>query len=230
MNSKIMKKARRAFTLAELIIVIAIVGIIAAVTIPLVSSNSQKLQSISALQKANNTFTNMVNQSQVNTKMESWNFNTDTETFVKEYFLPHVSVAKDCGMTDEGCFADSYASANTGGSSVGNDYYKVMLSDGIGMAVKLTPGCTDSNPSECVTFIVDTNGTKKPNRWGKDVFEYQILANLSTVVPYGSFTQYNEDTNKWEATEDDDVTTKCLSSDERYCALKIINDGWQMNY
>ena len=60
MNLKIAQSVRRAFTLAELLIVIAIIGIIAAVTIPLVSANSQKLQSISALQKANNTFANMV--------------------------------------------------------------------------------------------------------------------------------------------------------------------------
>lgn len=229
MNLKIAQSVRRAFTLAELLIVMAIVGIIAAVTIPLVSANSQKLQSISALQKANNTFANMVNQSQVNTKIESWNFNTDTETFVKEYFLPYVNVAQDCGTTDTGCFADNYTAANTG-ESLDNNYYKVMLSDGVAMAIKLTPGCTDTNPSECVKIIVDTNGIKKPNRWGKDVFEYQILANLSAVVPFGSFTQYNEDTGKWEAAVDDDVTTKCTSSDERYCALKIINDGWEMNY
>mgnify|MGYP001067986862 FL=1 len=141
MNLKIAQSVRRAFTLAELLIVMAIVGIIAAVTIPLVSANSQKLQSISALQKANNTFANMVNQSQVNTKMESWNFNTDTETFVKEYFLPYVNVAQDCGTTDTGCFADNYTAVNTG-ESLDNNYYKVMLSDGVAMAIKLTPGCT----------------------------------------------------------------------------------------
>ena len=124
MNLKIAQSVRRAFTLAELLIVMAIVGIIAAVTIPLVSANSQKLQSISALQKANNTFANMVNQSQVNTKIESWNFNTDTETFVKEYFLPYVNVAQDCGTTDTGCFADNYTAANTG-ESLDNNYYNI---------------------------------------------------------------------------------------------------------
>jgi len=230
MNLKNEKNAKRGFTLVEVLLVLAIVGIIAAFVIPLVISHANKTQLTSALQKTSNTFTYMVNHAQADVKMEAWDFNSTTPEFVAAYVLPYINIAKDCGMTDTGCFADTYITNNTGGASIGNDYYKVALTDGTAMAIKLTPGCSEDNPSECVDFIVDVNASNKPNAWGKDVFQFQILNSLYAVVPYGTFDSFNSETNKWEFAEDADASDKCLNSDERYCALKIINDGWEMNY
>ncbi len=230
MNLKNEKGVKLGFTLAEALIVLAIVGVIAAFVIPLVITKSNTVQLVSALQKINNTFTNMANQAQTKENMQDWNFNSTTEEFVKEYVLPNVNVAQDCGMTGAGCFAENYTASNTGTAKVDNDYYKLVLTDGTAMAVKLTPGCTNDNPSVCVDFIVDVNSVNNPNKWGKDLFQYQILGNLSAVIPYGSFDRYDADLKKWVFAEENDASSKCLTSDERYCALKIINDGWEMNY
>lgn len=230
MNLKNEKNAKRGFTLVEVLLVLAIVGVIAAFVIPLVVSHANKTQLTSALQKTSNTFTNVINHAQTDVKMENWNYNSTTPEFVRAYILPHIHVAKDCGMSETGCFAEIYTSNNTGGTSIGNDYYKLALTDGTAMAIKLTPGCSDENPSECVNIIVDVNALNKPNTWGKDVFAFQILGNLNAVIPYGTFESYNINTNKWEFAKDEDASDKCLNSDERYCALKIINDGWEMNY
>ncbi len=223
------RNSRCAFTLAEVLIVLLIIGVIAAFLIPLLITNSSKTQLVSQLQKAANTFTNMINSAQTSVKMEAWNYDTTTEDFVKTYVLPYVNVAKDCGLAESGCFAEEYTTGYTS-AAIDNNYYKVVLADGIAMAIKLTPGCSETNPSECVDFIVDVNSSKTPNKWGKDVFNFQILHNLNAVVPYGTFDRYNSETSKWEFSDENDASEKCLNTDERYCALKIINDGWEMNY
>lgn len=222
------KNTKRAFTLVEVLLVLVIVGIIAAFVIPLLITQSHKAQFVSALQKANNTFTNVVNHAQANVKMENWNYNTTTEAFVKEYILPYLNIAKDCGMDEEGCFAEEYKANNTGETDF-SEYYKVALTDGTAMAIKLIPGCSEDSPSECVSLVVDINSINKPNTWGKDVFQYQILNGLNAVVPYGSLT-YDDTNKKWEVSEGTEVNAKCQNSDEKYCALKIINEGWEMNY
>lgn len=219
--------AKCAFTLVEVLVVIAIIGIIAALTIFLIKSKTSSTKLVAQLQKASNTFTNMVNQAQTSVKMESWDYNTTTESFVQNYVLPYLSVAKDCGTTEEGCFAQEYYAKNTG-TPIDNSYYKILLADGSAIAVKITPGCSDTNPSECVDFIVDVNALNKPNAWGKDVFEFQILNSLSMVVPYGAFEKFEN--GQWIPAQEDTTDEKCLTSDERFCALKIINDGWEMNY
>lgn len=221
------KLAKCAFTLVEVLIVLVIIGIIAAFIISLLKVKTSSVKLVSQLQKASNTFANMINQAQTGVKMESWNYNTTTEDFVQNYILPYIGVAKDCGTTKEGCFAQEYQAKNTG-PAIDNSYYKILLSDGSAIAIKIIPGCSDKNPSECVDFIVDVNSTNKPNTWGKDVFEFQILNNLSAVVPYGAFEKFEN--GKWIMAEKDTTSEKCLNSDERCCALKIINDGWEMNY
>ena len=215
---------------------LAIIGVIAAFTIPLVITSSNNTKFVTGLQKAANTFSNMINSSQADVKMESWDFNYDTEQLVKTYLLPYLHVAKDCGMkTGEGCFGTDYTlrdgSADTDYDN-SSEYYKIMTGDGISIAIKGTPGCTNNNPSVCIEYVVDVNGMDPPNKWGKDVFAFQTLANLNAVVPYGTFKEggYNPENGKWEFQEEETASTNCLEGDGKYCALKIINDGWEIKY
>ena len=233
-RKKSFKGRKKGFTLAEMLIVLAIVGIVAAITVPLVISKANNAKFISALQKASNTLTNVVNTAQSDVKMESWEFNFPTETLVNTYILPYLNIAKNCGMgTGGGCFANNYEFKDgTQDTDYDNssDYYKFITGDGISIAIKGIQGCTTGNPSVCIEYIVDVNGMDPPNKWGKDVHSFQTLANLNAVVPYGTFNQYNELTKKWEFEEPETITQNCIEGDGKYCTIKIINDGWQINY
>jgi len=230
MNFKNVKKVKQAFTLAEMLIVIVIIGVIAAIVTPIIVSNANKVKFVSGLQKANNTFANVVNHAQSDSPMESWNYNQGTEEFVKEYILPRLNVVENCGMAETGCFAESYNANNLGATTIDNTYYKVMLTDGVAVGIKVLEGCTDDNPSQCIDFIVDVNGKEKPNTWGRDLYNFEGLANLNAIVPFGTFASYDPNTKKWTFAEDGDAAAKCPSQDERYCALRVINDGWEINY
>jgi len=229
-----LKNKKSGFTLVEVLIVLGIIGIIAAFTIPVVISNANNTKFISALQKASNTFANAVNASQVDVKMESWDFSFPTETLVETYLVPYLNIAKNCKMGTGGeCFANKYTFKD-GGEDIdydnSSDYYKFITNDGISIAIKGIQGCTGDNPSVCIEYIVDVNGVEPPNKWGKDVHAFQTLANLNAVVPYGTFKQYDQTNQKWLFEEDETATNNCLEGDGKYCTLKIINDGWEINY
>lgn len=238
MNKKNSLSAKKGgFTLAEVLIAILVIGIIAAFTIPVLTNKINNAKLITGLQKAAYTFSNMVNAAQVNMKMESWNFDLDTANLAKEHITPYLNVAKDCGMnTGEGCFGKNYklkdGTADSADYDNNADYYKVVTGDGIAIAIKGIQGCTNENPSVCIEYIVDVNGAEAPNTLGKDVHVFQTLANLNAVVPYGTFKEggYNKDTGKWTFEEAEKASTECLSGDSKYCTAKIINDGWQINY
>lgn len=228
---------KKGFTLAEMLIVLAVIGIVAAIMIASVAASSQKTRLISALQKANNVFVNVANRSQAEgDMMDTWNYSLDVGEFANRYFTPRFNIIKNCGTTEEGCFADAYVrndGSDATSSTTGGDFYKFVVSDGTSIGIKLeTEGdqaCTATNPSICARLVVDVNGLSGPNKWGKDVFEFQILGNLNTIVPAGSFSSYDSETNRWTFNEQEAINTNCKTTGE-YCAAKIVNDGWEIKY
>lgn len=222
---------RGGFTIVETLIVLTTIGIVAALVIPGMVTNTQKQRLVAALQKSNAALASVVYHAQArNLRMEDWNYSADSETFATSYIMPFVNAAKSCGADGDDCFAKKYTyrDGSDAASAISEDYYKATLSDGSAIAIK-SGGCTDSNPSICASFIVDTNGTDGPNQWGKDVFEFQILGGLHAIVPEGTFSSYNADTKRWEFSEPEKITQDCIAKGTS-CAAKIISDGWEINY
>ena len=228
-KTKARKKA--GFTLAEILIILVIIGVVAAIVIGSLIINAQKTNYVTSLQKINSSLASATNRSQAdNASMHLWNYKLSSKDFTDQYFTKYLNIINICDDR-EGCFAESYF-ANDG--STGKDvseFHKFVLSDGIAVGIKTAGegGCSNTNPSICATIVVDVNSTQGPNQWGKDLFAFNIYGNLNAIVPSGTFASYNEDIGKWIAAESSEIDTNCLSSGE-YCAAKIANEGWEMNY
>lgn len=102
-----MKKFFLGFTLAEIMVSMAIIGIIAAVTIPAVVANYQKKTFVTSLQKNYSELEQ--NLSILSAESYSKGFNrsllvTDINKFVTDYYR----VSKNCGTDTQPCFASTY--------------------------------------------------------------------------------------------------------------------------
>ena len=133
------KKSRNGFTLAEVLITFAIIGIVAALTIPTLVTKYQKKQTVSGLKVAYSILSNAAKLSEAeNGPMSTWVFpeymsQVATGEFVKKYYLPYLRSAK-LFSRDE--FEDEqlkYSVKNLSGDERGHMIYyqMVLLSNGM---------------------------------------------------------------------------------------------------
>ena len=194
-------KIKYGFTLAEVLITLVIVGIVAALTIPVVVQNSWDKATVTALKKNFNVFGNALKMAAAfNGDIYSWSFsdylytpeNTSEEknlhTLNIDPFVNKLQISKDCGHGANGCFEHRYTrlAGGTERDFENLSYYrKAVLNDGTLIAVQgYGFGSSGNIPETCGEIWVDINGAKKPNVVDRDMF--LLLINCDgMIVPYG---------------------------------------------
>ena len=221
---------KKAFTLAEVLLTLAVIGVVAALTIPAVVTKITKDQYVTGLKKAYNTLKAVEREAiQVHGPMENWTWSTggDPTADFERYFLPHFDVLKNCGATgEEGCFAEglTWLDGLHWGNYNSPSHYRIVTSDGMSWAYEKTSTTTPPYWWRG-RFIVDVNGLKGPNREGRDIFEFYVFPSNLGVKPAGS---YYEDGITPISTSD--VDSECnTSSTGSWCAAKVLAES-AMNY
>lgn len=239
------------FTLAEVLITLGIIGVVAALTIPTLVKNYQKQVVITSLQKFNSTMQQAIKASEAdNGQIETWDFPTDyagssTVTFLNTYIIPYLKVAQKCDLaTTTTCWNTVHQPSGTvatGGDQVNYSYTntymaKYVLQDGSELAFM--------GNFRFFQVLVDINGAKAPNTMGNDVFAFLLVNQATTTVANGNGTMVNPTYIKIGGFYPDgygmnvatdgsyiyrgcgkDVNYKCAGS---WCSAKIISDGWQI--
>lgn len=222
--SNVTKKRKLAFTLAEVLITLGIIGIVAAITIPQLINNykakrlrTQFLKSYSTIQQAFK-------------KMEADDVSTDPTTYnTLEYyktFMNYLQAPMDCGIGDNKYLPCVYMrdssskdykpyktyDGKTNASMILFDDGQIALQDGTLLLFE------NYAPRMRVFVSVDLNGyNNKPNRWGYDLFTFQLVDNqLKAMGDTG--TTYT------------DLSTYCnVNSQDEYngiaCAKKALSDS-----
>jgi len=218
---------KNAFTLAEVLLTMAIIGVVAALTIPAVITKVTKDQYVTGLKKAYNTLKAVEREAiEKHGPMENWDWSGNVTVQFEKYFLPHFDVLKNCGATtDEGCFAKELTWLD--GSSVvdldNSAYYRIVTSDGMSWTYCRT-GLTTPLYYRGWLYI-DVNGLKGPNRFGRDIFSFYIYPSNLGIKPFGSY--YVDGVNPMPASL---VDSSCnTSSNGSNCAAKVLTEG-AMNY
>lgn len=228
-----------AFTLAEVLITLGIIGVVAAMTIPTLVVNSQKNQTITQLKKSYSTLSNLIQTLRTEEgALTGWGFTEwgNTTGMVNIYnnmIAPKLKIAKYCGTanTNDGCWAST--GYNIDGSDAAPVLYGVYAVLADGTSVVFVDDCDFGNNSYILRILVDLNGVKKPNRWGKDRFSFVTSegATSKALFPFGGG-------NRW-ATDTPNGRTACWTNDGSSawlfpgtgltCAYTIIMlDNWQI--
>ena len=179
------KSCKKGFTLAETLITLVIIGIIAAITVPTLIIGHQKEEALDKIKKAYSTLQQTKNQAIMeNGQPKTWtmaNGNTweNARDFSETYIVPYLSVIYRCPLNsnETRCRYKIYG-LNKQQYSFSATNYKFYLADGTLLYVF----AQSDNNNKGVQILFDINGSKKPNIVGRDVFkiEYWLISNKST--------------------------------------------------
>lgn len=193
-----------AFTLAEVLITLGIIGIVAALTLPSLVNNVNGRQYEAALKK---------NYSVIQQAFALYTAETGTTLKgkdipprqLKPMILKYFKVLHDCGWGEkeaDACIpnygqsseltSDNYKTYNNQSMHV---YYfddgQFVLPDGSLILIK------NNSLGDPVYISVDVNGhMKRPNRWGHDLFTFQLMEN-GKILPMGAEGTKRVDMSKY---------------------------------
>lgn len=196
---------RTAFTLAEVLITLGIIGIVAALTIPSLIAKYQDKVLIQQTKKAFSVFQNglaLASQDNGTPGDNSLTFPKDqTSNTVIKNFSKYFNGAQICiNRYQNGCSQYYYETLygtpryNNTGEAVSDVISSpiLILSDGVIFAISSNrTGCentryTGNNPDGtkyeyysdiCANITMDVNGVKGPNQYGRDVYLFWVYKN-----------------------------------------------------
>ena len=186
-------KKKVAFTLAEVLITLGIIGIVAAMTIPTLISNYKSVQLQSQLKKTYSSLSQAVNMIYAESGLPVTPARYSQGLSFYKDLMKYMKVAEDCGKF--GCI--SYEVEDGSAVSFVIEHYKTydlsgniesmyfddgqfILQDG---TLVMCENVTDNLYGLLIT--ADINGTEKgPNAWGHDLFTFEVQD--SRLVPSGA--------------------------------------------
>ena len=226
---------KKAFTLAEVLITLGIIGVVAALTMPALIANYQKKQTIAQLKKAYSILNQAYERSVLeNGDVETWDWQgvSTPESFAQIYIIPYLKGVNKMNTSKIKWLA--LDKSNIYGFDICSDY---ILPDG--MIIKFTSlvGTSANLRKTHLQISIDINGDRDPNRFGRDVFVFSIFPfseqSRGKVVP-GTNDQCGNGAIHNELTRERLTTSGCATCKSDYtgygygCAALIMKDGWQI--
>lgn len=224
-------KKMYAFTMAEVLITLGIIGVVAAMTLPSLVNNNRNKALEAALKKSYSTISQALNMYYVENgeKISSENVGKNAQTLVP-ILKKYLNVIGQCERFGSywgnlGCLRKNgtkfekvtYKTYN-GNTSVRADIFddgNLILQDGSFLIVE-NGGSWNANR---LFITVDVNGFRKnPNRLGQDLFMFQLDAK-GNLLPMGAkgTTYYDENDEYCSATSTNNMN-------DAGCTIKAINE------
>ena len=218
---------KKAFTLAEVLITLGIIGVVAALTMSSLIAKHQKKQTVVRLKKAYSLQAQAYIMSEVeNASADGWpNLNDPNPAVIfanlNQYFFPYFKTIKTCSTTNlkECGVAERYYALNGGPAyaSSSNVRAAAVLADGTTIFYTF-------NDVNRITTHIDVNGSAPPNRHGRDVFRIQDFYYNGRSGYYVAGQGLAREELMSGAAQ-----YACNKSQEGYhCATLIMQDGWQI--
>lgn len=196
---------KNGFTLAEVLITLTIIGVIATMTLPALMTNTQEQQAKTALKKGINTLTEAAQLSQAidgidyATISSTDTTSTDIQSTPSLFALLSTRTQIDPRRSGSGKLASM-----AGGTDAGNGNYALFFRDGTallyspaaanGLSANAAKMQTDNLPYG-IPVIFDTNGAKGPNIMSNCEGQVNGKQEASTGKDNGTITDLNKRCN-----------------------------------
>lgn len=224
---------KKAFTIAEVLITLGIIGIVVAMTLPTLIGKYRSAVVKTQLKK----LYSIVSQAMLRAVPEGdYNYLpvpdddgylSSVKYFYENCIKPYFKVTKYCENTD-GCWHQIYKPDGTKygyTSGLGADIISFRTIDGYSFtidswsskaraAIYENFGVETTGRTAIIVIGVDANGAKKPNILGKDVFIY-VLSDRG-LLPAG------------HDKTDEEIEVECKTTG-RYCFEKILRANWEID-
>jgi len=165
---------RRGFTLAEVLITLGIIGVVAALTLPSLRQQINYQQYVTSLRKIHSELSQSVQKAMYDNGSEKW---SDTNISMRDFLSKYFRTSGSAGSAVNGFIGDTGSFKNVDGTN-----------GAIGAA-----DCAFINSGASICFagksevFVDVNGKEGPNIGGRDIFALRI-ENDGTVNGWNSYS------------------------------------------
>lgn len=224
----------KGFTLAEVLITLGIIGIVAAMTIPTLIQNHNKKVLALKLKTTYSILNNALKMSIAeNGDFGNWGseLEPDSSEYIEKYWKPYLKTIKTCRRADECNYYKNYYNGTCSGTECWiwacrnesktvtcinlwkqGSTTAIVLANGTYILFQVESSVTHELMSTKSVYV-DINGSDGPNEYGKDYFHFYVTAN--GVVPSGYKKTPSE------------IANDCSKNGYKfYCAAKIMHDGW----
>lgn len=222
-------KNKRAFTLAEVLITLGIIGVVAAITLPTLVNNSRNQECRAGLKTGYALISAAITKMQadeLSTRSGDYASRQFTSVF-RDYFKLSNKGGNYQDCVDNTVFITTENSKNNP-SDYDEDYmtfsksaniYTKFLDDGQFVLANGMLIAIENKEPPTIYISIDVNGkARKPNIWGVDLFTFQLMEN-GRLLPMGADgTDYLEDDGYCDPFGESDIngiacTAKAISDD-----------------
>lgn len=159
------------FTLAEVLITLGIIGVVAAMTMPTLMNSTQGAQYKAAYKKALSALSQAIT---LNVALDEVDFGDLQGTGIKDVLKSRMNVVRTVGTGEDSFGTNEYSFTTVDGAATpGNNNVTLFMNDGIMFSYDTTKAntCSDDptlaghtfNKKDCSGFV-DVNGTRGPNK------------------------------------------------------------------
>lgn len=230
-------KKKNAFTLAEVLITLGIIGIVAAITLPALVQQNQKKVVATRLKQTYSQVYQAINMAQADYgDMKNWGIDSDYQAstpeknqksadFVKKYIAPYMKSNGNPSiiyLKDKGY--GPYLTKDRR-AYLPQEYQCVMLELPSGVTLFFSYNSFNENGTTLVMpmIYVDTNGKTKPNTLGQDFYVFYLDATKTLkLIPYGNDKSRDYLLNACKRDSSQDTHRNLL------CTALIVKDGWEI--
>ncbi len=221
-------RMKQAFTLAEVLITLSIIGVVAALTLPSLISKNNTAAMESKLKKTYSVLSQSLlfaaGELGGLDAVEFKDGNTEsTEEMFYTYLEKYLKISKKC-VNSKGCWAQArdLRGVKVGAEAgIGSNIITFTTYDGLSICMD---GKTAADMAiyygiktnkDGLVFYIDVNGMKNPNTFGKDIFLFGFSD--KGLLPAGKNSTPEQ------------IENSCSASGNGYlCASKVMGNGWHL--